>query len=56
MEFYRLTVEETFAKLAATELGLSSREVGDRKTKYGLNQIESEERQHPDLGRTSETG
>jgi Ca2+-transporting ATPase len=49
MEFYRLTVEETFAKLAATELGLSSREVGDRKTKYGLNQIESEERRHPFL-------
>lgn len=46
MEFYRLTVEETFAKLASSKLGLSSREVEDRKTKYGLNQIESEERLH----------
>lgn len=49
MEFYHLTVEETFAKLASSKLGLSSREVEYRKTKYGLNQIESEERRHPFL-------
>ncbi|MBU0966153.1 MAG: cation-translocating P-type ATPase [Proteobacteria bacterium] len=47
MEYSRLTVEETLAELAASKLGLSSQEIADRRSKYGFNQIASEEKRHP---------
>ncbi|MCG2748508.1 MAG: HAD-IC family P-type ATPase [Desulfobulbaceae bacterium] len=35
------------AKLSASELGLSTQEIADRRSKYGFNQLASEEKRHP---------
>ncbi|MCB2181042.1 MAG: cation-translocating P-type ATPase [Desulfobulbaceae bacterium] len=44
MDFYKLSASETCKELGCDQKGLSSREVAARLTRYGPNEIQSEER------------